>query len=109
MKQVHNRQSPLMSPDESFRVTLITASLKSTKCYYSNVQEALVNLETYEPIYLNDYTPQDRYQRRHWVDSLHLQFPVILYKFSHHASIGTRVLCGEQEKMLIAQENSIVK
>ena len=62
MKQVHSQQSPIMSPDESFNVTPIVASLEPIKTCYLNVQDALVNLEAYEPIFLNDYAPRDRYQ-----------------------------------------------
>ena len=49
MKQMHIQQSPIISPDESFSVTPIVASLEPTKSCYSNVHEALVNLEPYAP------------------------------------------------------------
>ena len=55
MKRLHNQQSPTMLPDESFSVTPIAASLEPIKSCYSNVQEALVNLKAYEPVFLNDY------------------------------------------------------
>ena len=108
MKQVHIQQSPIISPDESFSVTPIAASLEPTKSCYSNVHEALVNLEPYQPIFLNDYAPQDRYQRRHWVDSLSLQFPIVLYKFSHRASIGTMCFVWQTGEDMDHTKNSRV-
>ncbi len=35
------------------------------------------------------YAPVDRYQRRHWVDKLSCQFPIMVYKFAHGSSVGT--------------------
>ena len=54
MKQLHDRQSPVRSPDDSFSVTPIAASSEPTKSCYLDVQEALSNLEEYEPVFLND-------------------------------------------------------
>ena len=107
MKQVHIQQPPIISPD-GFSVTPIAASLEPTKSCYSNVHEALVNLEPYQPIFLNDYAPQDRYQRCHWVDSLSLQFPIVLYRFSHRASIENYVLCAANRRRYGPHKNSRV-
>jgi len=45
--------------------------------------------ECYVPVFVNDYTPEDRYTRRHWIDQISLQFQVILYKFAYGSIIGT--------------------
>ena len=88
MKEVHKR--PTVEPsDETFSVTSISASSKSTEKEYRKVEEAIMALEYYDPVFLNDFAPENRYVRRHWINNLSLQFPVMLYKYVHGSHIGT--------------------
>jgi len=48
-----------------------------------------VATEYYFPVFLNDFSPEDRYTRCQWIDQLSLQFPIMLYKFAHGSMIGT--------------------
>jgi hypothetical protein len=34
-------------------------------------------------VFVNDFSPTDRYLRRHWLDKLHLEFKVKMYRYSH--------------------------
>ena len=60
---------------------LISASPNPTRKEYVKIEETLNAKEKYEPVFLNDFAPDDRYARRHWIDALSLWFPVMLYKF----------------------------
>ena len=45
-------------------------------------------MEQYQPIFMNDFAPQDRYHQQHRIDNLQVQFPVMLYKYSHRTNIA---------------------
>jgi len=88
VQELHRRTS--VSPaEESFSVRLIPASSKPTQKVYLKLEEAVMATEYYVPVFLNEFAPEDRYTRRHWIDQLSLQFPVMLYKFAHGSMIGT--------------------
>ena len=87
MKEVHQRTT-LEPSEESFNVALISASSHTEK-EYTKVEDALTTLEYYDPVFLNDFAPENRYTRRHWIDKLSLQFPVMLYRYVHGSHIGT--------------------
>ena len=52
------------------------------------MEEKLHGLELYEPLHLADYEPEERYQRRHWIDKLHLSVDVAFMKKSYGGRIG---------------------
>ena len=89
MKELHSRMSPARPCEESFSIVPVAASTKPTKESYSEIECVLSNSEDYEPIFVNEFAPDDRYHRRHWIDNFCLQFPIVLYKFAHGSSIGT--------------------
>ena len=63
-------------------------TLGSVSTEYRLVEEKLLGLEMYEPLHLADYEPEDRYQRRHWIDQLHLSIDVAFMKKSYGGPIG---------------------
>ena len=87
MKETHERVTP-KPVEESFSVTPISASPNPTRKEYVKIEETLNAKEKYDPVFLNDFAPDDRYTRRHWIDVLSLRFPVMLYKFAHGSQIG---------------------
>ena len=88
MKEVHKRTT-VQPSDETFSVTPISASSKSTEKEYRKVEEAIMASEYYDQVFLNNFAPENRYVGCHWIDSLSLQFVVILYKYVHGSHIGT--------------------
>ena len=88
MKETHERVTP-KPVEESFSVTPISASPNPTRKEYVKIEETLNAKEKYDPVFLNDFAPDDRYTRHHWIDALSLWFPVMLYKFAHGSQIGT--------------------
>ena len=60
----------------------------SVSSEYQMVEEKLCGLEMYEPLHLADYEPEERYQRRHWTDKLHLSTDVAFMKKSYGGRIG---------------------
>lgn len=49
------------------------------------------DLPLYEPLYVNDLAPPDRYQRRRWISGIKLSFPIMLYKYAYGNHIGTLI------------------
>lgn len=88
MKEVHQRITVEPS-EESYNVAIISASSKPTEKEYRKVEDTITTLQYYDPVFLNDLAPENRYIRRHWIDKLSLQFPVKLYRYVHGSHIGT--------------------
>ena len=82
MLKAHKRMSPVPT-SELVSVRSIVTSSKPIKSCCLEVEETLMHMENYQPLFLNDLAPGDRYARRHWMDDISFQFPVILYKYPH--------------------------
>ena len=88
MKVVHSSTSILRPVEEN--ILLETRVSVPVVCEtYQELQEKLSTLELYQPLFLNDFSPSDRYIRKHWLDNLKLEFPVKMYRFCHGNSLGT--------------------
>ena len=89
MARVHSSPEPVRSADTSFVLQTISKADHPTDSCYVDVEKALDSLDFYDPVFLNDYAPLDRYQRRHWLDKISCQFPIMVYRFAHGSSVGT--------------------
>ena len=58
---------------------------------YLIVEKGLQHLPFYEALYLNDFAPDDRFERRKWFTSMSLSFPIMLYKYSYGNNLGTLI------------------
>ena len=56
---------------------------------YCQIQEKLSSLPLYQTVFVNDYSPSDRYVHKHWLNNLQLEFPVKMYRYSHGNSLGS--------------------
>ena len=59
------------------------------KSDYTELEKSMLSKEFYDPVFINDFSPKDRYQRRHWMNDIHLQFPIMMYRFAYGSNIGT--------------------
>ena len=66
----------------------ISATQGLTHNNYSKVVDTFQNLESYNPVSLLDLEPEDRYQRRQWLERSSLPFPATLYIYHHGNSLG---------------------
>ena len=89
MVRLHRSPEPVRSVDQNISVITVAPEEGPTKSQYIELEKKLSATELYDPVFLNDLSPKDRYQRRHWMDNIHIQFPIIVYKFAYGASIGT--------------------
>lgn len=89
MVRLHRSPEPVRPVNENISVVVVAPEEGPTKSQYAELEMVLSPKEFYDPFFLNDISPKDRYQRRHWMDNVHIQFPVMLYKFAFGASIGT--------------------
>ena len=89
--KAHHTVTSTQYPEDS--ATLVTLPAKDgpiSKCYKS-LCERLHRLEVYQPVFLNEIAPAERFARRHWLAELQLPFPVMLYKFAYGNHLGTIV------------------
>ena len=87
----HHQQSADQASEGS-NASLITISPKgNAMSHYQELEAELLKLPLYEPLFLNDIAPVDRYQRRKWFSEVTLPFPIMLYKYAYGNNLGTLV------------------
>lgn len=69
----------------------LPASLGPIPNSYTKVMDVVQNLHTYRPASLLDLEPEDRYERRQWLEKLSLPFPATLYSYHHGNSLGNKL------------------
>lgn len=58
------------------------------KVPYRPLCECLESAESYKEVCLNDFSPEDCYTQRHWMDKLQLPFPTMMYHFPYGNHLG---------------------
>ena len=86
-----HQQSPQPVPNETNASLVIIPANNTNLSEYHDLGEKLLNLPLYEPFYLNEIAPVERYQRRKWLAEISVPFPVMLYKYAYGNNIGTLV------------------
>ena len=88
MKEAHSSTSVLHSVEENI---LLENRMPTLVCQseYHLLQEKLLSLPAYHPVFVNDYSSPDRFERRHWLDRLQVELPIKMYRFFHGNSLGT--------------------
>ena len=88
MKEAHSSTSVLRSVEENI---LLEKRMSTLVCQseYRLLQEMLLSLPAYHPVFVNDYSPPNRFERRHWLDRLQVELPIKMYRFFHGNSLGT--------------------
>lgn len=90
MKVTHSSTEVVRQVEENILLEVRPSVLQCDPTY-SEIQAKLCSLPPYEPVFVNDYSPPDRYVRKHWLEKLVLEFPVKLYRFSHGNNVGTMI------------------
>ena len=86
-----HQQSPQPVSNETNAFLVIISANNTNISEYHDLGEKLSNLPLYEPFYLNEIAPVERYQRRKWLAEISVPFPVMLYKYAYGNNIGTLV------------------
>ena len=55
---------------------------------YQELQEKVLSLPLYQPVFVNEYAPSDRFARKHWIDELQLEVRIKLYRYCHGNNLG---------------------
>ncbi len=74
MIRSHRSPEPIRSVDESISVCTVAQADGPTKSDYTELEEVMSSMEFYDPVFLMEFAPGERYQRRHWMDSIRLHF-----------------------------------
>ena len=86
MMTIHHFLQPARTPTDHSLVVLHEAS-KATPAEYRPLYGALGYL--YEPVHLEVFAPEDRYERRQWIDQIALTIPFVIYSYQHGNYKGT--------------------
>ena len=81
MQAAHSSTTVLRNVEDNILLET-RAPVPQCDAEYCQIQEKLSSLPLYQPVFVNDYSPLDRYVRRHWLDKLQLEFPVKMYRYS---------------------------
>lgn len=88
MTAVHQSLHPVRMPSDHTLVRVYEASnLLATPIVYHQLLESLEKV--YEPVHLEEFSPIDRFERRHWIDGIILPVPFIVYSYQHGNYKGT--------------------
>ena len=91
--QIKQHHQSLMAPPVGERDNASLLTLPGTgepaSLAYSELQQRLEGLPLYQPLFVNDIAPTDRYERRKWVSGFKFSFPIMLYKFAYGNNLGT--------------------
>ncbi len=79
----------IRSPVEDVIMITIPASNEPVKSEYTDLSEAMDELPDYRPIFLNDYAPDDRFERRTWISKLELPLNLFVYRYPYGNYLGT--------------------
>ena len=88
MKLVHASPSPVRDVEDNILLEF-HSSVSVRDPQYSQVQQKLMSLPLYTPVFVNDYAPIDRFVRKHWVDKLQVEFSIQMYRYCHGNCLGT--------------------
>ena len=88
VKASHEQDVPVRVISDVIEVRILEASNATISERYVPLLNLLSEKANYEPIFLNDIAPSDRYQRRHWLDKLDLPFRTMLYRCPYGNHLG---------------------
>ena len=92
--KANSRHQQALSQDVEENASLLKISSNpnnSCPSQYQELEEMLSGVPLYQPVFVNDISPIDRYERRKWLSELALPFPIMLYKYAYGNSLGTLV------------------
>ncbi len=79
------------SPVENVMMKTIPGNSEPVKTEYSDLSRAFTELPEYQPIFLNEHAPEDRFDRRKWLDDLQFPFTLMLYRLIEKY-LATRII-----------------
>ena len=88
IKKHHQSPEPAQGDDNASLITLPVTS-GPVLSEYGVLEEKLRLLPMYEPIFVNEYAPEDRYSRRNWFAKLALPYPTCMYRYAYGNNLGT--------------------
>lgn len=73
---------------------------------YSSLIETLENKPFYAPVFVQDFAPKDRFERRQWLRDLVVPFDAMLYTYTHGNSFGSLNFIWQVESEIDQTRNS---
>ena len=91
-KKNHDKPRQLRQVESNTEITIREKSLKKIHSAYLDLNERVKKLHEYEPLHLLQFEPEQRYERRHWIDDLQLSETVAVMKRHHGGTLGNILL-----------------
>ena len=85
----HASPVPVRCADDFSDMRTITAVDGPVGEAYVELDKALSDLPLYKPVCLNDFCPDDCYQRKTWLTHLSLPYPIKEYRYAYGNQLGT--------------------
>ena len=87
MKEHHQSMEPDHPEDNASLATLPVAS-GPVPADYVELNEALESLPHYEPLFVNEFAPEDRYKPQSWLAKLALPYSTCIYRYAYGNNLG---------------------
>ena len=89
MVEHHQSMTQSQLVDDNASLSTLTVCSGLVHSDYADLEENLRSLAYYKPVFLNDYSPADRFKRRSWLANLALPYPTCLYRYAYGNNLGT--------------------
>ena len=89
MTEHHQSMTQSQLLDENTTLTNLPICSGLTHSDYADLEEKLHFLDIYKPVFLNDFSPADRFKHRKWMANLALPYPACIYRYAYGNNLGT--------------------
>ncbi len=83
VQENQQRSEPVRSLEENVEMRTLPATEEPVMLCFQPLCERQQSVGNCEVVFLDDFSPEDRYSRRHWMDKLQLPFPSIINRFPY--------------------------
>lgn len=77
------------SPVENVIMKTIPGNSMPVSSEYADLLKVLDESADYHPVFLNSFAPDDRFDRRKWINKLQLPITIFMYRYPHGNNLGT--------------------
>ena len=91
VRNTRQQHSPelIRSPVDNVIMKTIPANNDPVSSDYIHLFKALDESPYYQHVFLNDFAPEDRFERRKWIGKLQLPVTIFMYRYPHGNNLGT--------------------
>lgn len=87
----HQQESTCTPMEDNAALMTINGTDGPVESDYTVLEQKLMSVPLYQPVFLNEIGPTDRFQRRRWLSGIQLPFSIMQYKYVYGNHLGTLI------------------